>query len=109
MIVYIADTGKTVTVDVANSAGLVSSGLSATEAGSTGVYRATLVAAAGVYWLRWNNTTDVTEYRERIYWDGSAVAELTPQQVRDAMKLTHTDGTISLDAKVTNLQALQRR
>ena len=109
MLVYRDATAQTVTLTVDSQTATV--GTPAVSE-SSGKYTATMpTTGAGVYWLTWENTTAGTFHRERIYWSGSEVAvpvtpQLTAQQVRDAMKLAHTDGAPSIDVKLNNLQIL---
>lgn len=107
-LVYRDATGKTVTVDVDGASGNVGLGIAASE--SSGLYRATMPSAsAGVYWLRWNNTTDSTTHREWVYWDGSKVGlpiPLTVQQTRDALDTASTSGSPGIDIQLNNIIAL---
>lgn len=109
-LIYRDVTGKTVTVDVDSASSALGN---VTAAEVTGRYRATMpTAPAGVYWLRWNNTTDSTTHREQIYWDGTDVVsppQLTAQQVRDASAIDHTDGTAGSDTFFKVLQGLVLR
>lgn len=107
-LVYRDEAGKTVTVDVDGASGSVGAGIAASE--SSGLYRATMPSvSAGVYWLRWNNTTDSTTHREWVYWDGSKVGlpmPLTAQQARDSLDSASTSGFPSVDVQLNNIIAL---
>lgn len=104
---YLDVTGKTVTCTVSLSGGAVTT---PTVTESSGVYTATYAnASTGILHILWQNTTDGTQHREVWYWDGSDVYLPFRQDFRDAMKDTHSDGTASIDAKLTNAFALARR
>lgn len=105
-LVYLDATAKTVTCTVSEGGGAISTP-SVTE--STGVYRADFSSATkGYVYILWNNTTDVALHRETLFWDGSKFWPTDSQTIRDAMKLTHTDGSVSIDTQITNNGVLRR-
>lgn len=104
---YLDASGKTVTCTV-SLAGAASSSPTVSE--SSGVYSASYTnASTGILYVLWQNTTDGTQHRETWYWDGNDVYLPFRQDFRDAMKDAHSDGTASIDAKLTNAFALARR
>lgn len=91
------------------------SDVSMTESGTLAIYVASMPSAsAGSYLTRFFNGATLLK-QDVLYWDGSADITLqtissrilTSQNVRDAMKLAHTDGTISIDSKITNIPAIR--
>lgn len=107
-LIYLAATGKTVTCTVSLNGGATSS---PTVTESSGVYTAAYTnASTGILTVFWSNTTDSTEHRETLYWDGSDVRYLmTAQEVRDAVDIDSTAGRKGLSAQITNAGTISSR
>ena len=128
------ETGLTITAKVYTLLGVqVGSDVTCTEVGTLGYYLGDMPSAgAGDYLVRFFSGATF-KGEEVISWDGteritletlagqidavlsdiadtdtlvSALNDLTPQQVRDAMALNHTNGTAGVDKFLRGLQAL---
>lgn len=106
-----SQSGLTVTAKVYTSV-FVQQGstVSLTEVASLAGYLGDMPAApAGSYIVRYFSGASLLG-QESIEWNGSAIStpNLTQQNVRDAMKLAHSDGAPSIDVQLINLTVLRR-
>lgn len=133
-----SDSGLTITAQVFTT-GFVQQGttVSLTEVGSTAGYRGDMpTAAAGEYIVRYFSGGSTLILDEVLFWDGSSpitlgslknqvdslslavvglasdigsLNDLSAQNIRDALSLSHTDGTRGIDGLIKALTAFAVR